>query len=62
MKKLGRYFLARAQEASTWRALVMLACGLFALNRELVDPVVNISLLLSGAVGVLFPDEVGGKK
>lgn len=57
-----RYFLARAQEASTWRSLVMLACGVFSLNRELVDPVVNVALLLSGAVGALFPDNVGGGK
>lgn len=57
---LLRYALARMQEASTWRALAMLACGIWSLDREFVDPVVNLALLLSGAIGVLLPDGMGG--
>jgi H+/gluconate symporter-like permease len=52
-----RYLIARLQESSTWRGLVLLATaagGTF--KPEQVDAIVLIGVALAGAIAVAFPD------
>ena len=54
---LKTYLIARGQESSTWRGLIMLATGFgAALKPEMADSVITAGIFLTGAVGALLPD------
>ena len=54
---LKTYLIARGQESSTWRGLIMLATGFgAALKPEMADSVITVGIFLTGAVGALLPD------
>ncbi|CAB4153210.1 hypothetical protein UFOVP605_48 [uncultured Caudovirales phage] len=55
---IWRYCLARLQEASTWRGLILLAtvAGVQVTDAQ-VATVIQVGLALAGAVAVLFPDK-----
>ncbi len=61
-KNLKAYLLARAQEASTWRGvvLVLTAAGI-VLRPELQELIVTAGLGLAGLVGAAFPDAKKGE-
>jgi hypothetical protein len=51
------YLLARAQEPSTWRGLVLIATALGAvLSPDQQEAIVSGGLLLAGLVGAALPD------
>jgi len=55
---LKAYALARAQEASTWRGIVLLATAAGTqIKPELQELIVSAGIGLAGAVGALFPDQ-----
>lgn len=57
MEKLKAYLLARAQEPSTWRGLVLIvtACGV-ALSPAQSEAIVSAGLLLAGVIGAATAD------
>lgn len=53
----GAYLVARLQEPSTWRGLILIATALGTKAApEVWEAVVTAGLLLSGLVAVAFPD------
>lgn len=51
------YLIARLQESSTWRGLILIATALGAKGRpEVWEAIVTGGLLLAGMVAVAFPD------
>ncbi len=54
---LRTYLIARLQESSTWRGLVLIATALGAQAQPQVwEAVVTGGLILAGLVAVAFPD------
>lgn len=52
------YLLARLQEPSTWRGLVLIATALGAvLSPDQTEAIVAGGLLLSGLIGAALPDQ-----
>lgn len=53
---MGAYLKARAQEASTWRGIVMLltAAGV-QISPEMAQAIVTIGLALAGTLGAVLP-------
>ncbi len=51
------YLIARLQEPSTWRGLVLVstACGA-ALSPDQQEAIVTVGLLVAGLIGAAFPD------
>ncbi|AOZ48878.1 hypothetical protein LQR31_04470 [Chromobacterium vaccinii] len=59
---LRSYLLSRAQEASTWRGVLLLATSAgLGLSPQLQETIVTAGLGLAGLVGVLLPDGKGGR-
>ena len=57
LSSLKTYALARAQEASTWRGIVLLATAAGTqIKPALQELIVSAGIGLAGAVGALFPD------
>lgn len=55
--QMRAYLLARAQEPSTWRGLVLIATALGAvLSPDQQEAIVSGGLLLAGLVGAALPD------
>lgn len=55
--KLRRYLINRFREASTWRGIIMLCTGFGAtIKPDLMEAIITLGVLLSGAVGAFFPD------
>ncbi len=55
---LKSYILARLQESSTWRGLILLATAAGAtLSPEQAAAIVSFGLALAGAVAVFFADK-----
>ena len=51
------YVIARLQEASTWRGLVLVATAFgAALSPEQQEAIVTVGLLVAGLLGALLPD------
>jgi hypothetical protein len=60
MNRLCAFLLARIQEPSTWRGLVLVATAAgVALSPEQQDAIVSIGLGIAGLVGALTPDSKG---
>lgn len=58
-KKLVPYLLARFQELSTWRGIILLLSGLGAsLKPELTESILTLGVMAAGAVATFFPDSV----
>ncbi len=57
LQALGAYLVARGQEASTWRGLILIitGCGV-AIKPELLDAIVATGMFAAGLVGAAFPD------
>lgn len=57
MERVIAYVMARLQEASTWRGIVLVAtaCGA-ALSPEQQEAIVTVGLLVAGLLGALLPD------
>lgn len=54
---LREYLIARAQEASTWRGVILLLAGCGVRVRpDLAEIIVSVGLIAAGAVGAAFPD------
>jgi len=52
------YALARAQEASTWRGVVLLATAAGTqIKPELQELIISAGIGLAGLVGAAFPDQ-----
>lgn len=54
---LVRYMLARLQEPSTWRGIVLVAtaCGI-GIDGEQAEAITALGLAAAGLVGAAFPD------
>lgn len=51
------YMIARLQEASTWRGIVLVATAFGAvLSPEQQEAIVTAGLLVAGLIGALLPD------
>lgn len=51
------YVIARLQEASTWRGLVLVATAFgAALSPEQQEAIITVGLLVAGLIGALLPD------
>lgn len=60
---LKDYALARLQEPTTWRGLILIATGFGAKVRpELAEAIVTAGLMLAGIVGVAVPDKPAPRK
>jgi hypothetical protein len=58
LKAIWQYILARAQEPTTWRGLILIATALGAkLNPVHVEAIVTAGLFLAGIVAVSVPDK-----
>jgi len=58
VKWLWNYALARAREPSTWRGLVMLIAGSWAVtHREQAEAIIAVGVTLAGAIGVFVADD-----
>lgn len=54
---IWQYILARSQEPTTWRGLILIATALGAkLNPVHVEAIVTAGLFFAGIVGVAVPD------
>lgn len=54
------YLAARAREASTWQALIVLASALGAkLSEDEKVAILTTGLTVAAALGMLFPDRIG---
>lgn len=55
------YLIARLQEPSTWRGLVLIAtaCGAM-LSHDQQEAIVTAGLLVSGLIGAAVPDQSSG--
>lgn len=54
---LKRYLVARLQEPSTWRGLILIATAAGAkLSPQQVEAILTGGILLAGLVAVAFPD------
>ncbi len=52
------YIIARLQEPSTWRGLVLAITGLgAAINPDLREAIVTLGLLVAGLIGAALPDK-----
>ena len=57
LSALKNYLVARGQETSTWRGLIMLATGFgAALKPDTAESIITVGIFLTGAVGALLPD------
>lgn len=55
------YLLARLQEPSTWRGLVLIATALGAvLSPDQQEAIVTAGLLVAGLIGAAVPDQSSG--
>lgn len=53
----ARYALARARESSTWRGLILLAGGSWAVAHPAqAEALISVCLALVGLIGSFFPD------
>jgi hypothetical protein len=58
VKAIWQYILARGQEPTTWRGLILIATALGAkLNPVHVEAIVTAGLFLAGIVAVSVPDK-----
>lgn len=54
---LKSYLVARGQESSTWRGVIMLATSIgAAVKPETAESIITVGIFLTGAVGALLPD------
>ena len=54
---LKAYLLARAQEASTWRGLILIATAFgVGIDPQRQEAIVALGMGLAGGIGALFPD------
>lgn len=52
------YIVARLQEPSTWRGLVLIATAIGAhLSESQVSTIIEVGLLLAGFLGAALPDK-----
>jgi hypothetical protein len=57
LQSLKDYLVARGQEASTWRGLILVATGSgVAIKPELHAVIVAVGVMAAGAIGAAFPD------
>ena len=57
LERLRKYVIARLQESSTWRGLVLIATALGAKAQPQVwEAVVTSGLMIAGMIAVIFPD------
>lgn len=57
LQALKAYALARAQEASTWRGLVLVATAAGTqIKPEMQELIVAAGIAIAGALGAAFPD------
>lgn len=57
MAQVTAYMIARLQEASTWRGIVLVATAFGAvLSPEQQEAIVTAGLLVAGLIGALLPD------
>lgn len=57
LASLKTYVLARAQEPSTLRGVVLFVTGVGVHVRpDLIEPIVTVGTVVAGAVGALLPD------
>ena len=57
MAQVMAYAIARLQEASTWRGLVLVATAFgAALSPEQQEAIITVGLLVAGLIGALLPD------
>jgi hypothetical protein len=57
LQALKAYLVARGQEASTWRGVILVATGCgAAVKPELHEAIVAIGVIAAGAIGAAFPD------
>ena len=58
LEAIGRYLLERAQEASTWRGVVLMAtvAGV-KISEEAKEVIALAGLGLAGLIGAIFPDK-----
>jgi hypothetical protein len=58
---MKRYLLARLQEPSTWRGLVLIAtaCGT-AISPAQQEAIVTVGLMVAGLIGAAFPEKPTG--
>ena len=57
LSALKNYLVARGQESSTWRGLIMLATSAgAALKPDTAESIITVGIFLTGAVGALLPD------
>lgn len=54
---IWRFLLARAQEASTWRGVIMCISGMGAvIDSTMALQIISVGVSVAGLVGMLFPD------
>ena len=60
-RALLRYLAAQGMQPSTWRGAVLLVSAVFGLtvDEEKALAIMALGMLVSGAIAVLFPDEIG---
>lgn len=57
-RRAARYALARANEASTWRGLTLVATGCGAiLSPEQQEAIIAGGVMVAGFIGAVFPDK-----
>ncbi len=57
LERALRYLLARLQESSTWRGLVLIATAAgLRVEPAQAEAIIFIGLLVAGAIAVVFPD------
>jgi hypothetical protein len=57
--KLRDYLIARFQEPSTWRAIMILLGGSAAMvNPERAEAYMTLAMIAAGMIGVIVPDKV----
>lgn len=52
------YILSRLREASTWRGIIMLAAGTWAIkNPTQMEAIIPVAIAIVGAIGSFMPDQ-----
>ena len=58
---MRRYLMARMQEPSTWRGIVLIATAFgTAISPPQQEAIVTVGLMIAGLIGAAFPDKPTG--
>ena len=60
VRRIARYVLARIQEGSTWRGLILVATSVgVKSNPDHVETIVLVGLGVAGLIAAILPDQWG---